>query len=207
MRHENVLLLIRHCETALNERHAYIGRTDEALSENGRMRAEEIRRRESPLLGKVGRVFCSPMKRCRETAEILFPKQTRNMVTVPEWAEIDFGSFEGKNYEELSGDPEYQSWIESGGTKCFPSGEDRDSFIRRSNEGLATVCRMIGIEGTVSRLNTEANIYAAVLHGGNIMAVMSTLFGGDFYDYQPKPGQIYIIRFSDGKVSCLRNIN
>jgi len=54
---------------------------------------------------------------------------------VPEWTEMDFGAFEGHNYQELSGDPAYQRWIDSGGTLPFPEGESREEFIRRSVAG------------------------------------------------------------------------
>ena len=39
--------------------------------------------------------------------------------------------FEGKNYQELTGNPKYQSWIDSGGTKAFPGGEDPMEFRKR----------------------------------------------------------------------------
>ena len=48
---------------------------------------------------------------------------------------MDFGAFEGHNYQELSGDPAYQRWIDSGGTLPFPEGESREEFIRRNVAG------------------------------------------------------------------------
>ena len=55
---------------------------------------------------------------------------------LPEWKEIDFGRFEGKNYQDLNGDPDYQRWIDSGGVTAFPGGESRDEFVKRSMAGL-----------------------------------------------------------------------
>ncbi len=43
------------------------------------------------------------MKRCLETAQILYPGQTP--IIIPEWTEMDFGAFEGHNYQELSKNP------------------------------------------------------------------------------------------------------
>ena len=63
-------------------------------------------------------VFTSPMQRCRESAQILFPD--REKIEIPEWKEMNFGAFEGKNYEQLNGNPQYQAWIDSNGT--LPSG-------------------------------------------------------------------------------------
>lgn len=39
-------------------------------------------------------VFTSPMQRCRESAQILFPDRER--IEIPEWKEMNFGAFEGK---------------------------------------------------------------------------------------------------------------
>ena len=62
------ILLIRHSMTAGNKLGRYIGaRTDEPLCEEG------IRLLENISYPPVQRVFVSPMRRCRETAEILFP--------------------------------------------------------------------------------------------------------------------------------------
>ena len=105
------LLLIRHSITAGNLEHRYIGcRTDEPLCEAGialaQQKSVEFRRSfPAPEL-----VLVSPMQRCRQTAEILFPHMPQKIV----WGlqECDFGAFEGKNYQELSGDTSYQSWID-----------------------------------------------------------------------------------------------
>lgn len=57
------------------------------------------------------------MKRCMETAKLIFKE---NFYEVEELRECDFGIFENKNYKELSDCPEYQAWIDSGGTMTFP---------------------------------------------------------------------------------------
>ena len=119
------LLLIRHSITAGNLEHRYIGcRTDEPLCEAGialaQQKSVEFRRSfPAPEL-----VLVSPMQRCRQTAEILFPHMPQKIV----WGlqECDFGAFEGKNYQELSGDTSYKAWIDSGGTLAFPEGESRE---------------------------------------------------------------------------------
>ena len=68
------LLLIRHSITAGNLEHRYIGcRTDEPLCEAGIALAQQKSvefRRSFPVPELV---LVSPMQRCRQTAEILFP--------------------------------------------------------------------------------------------------------------------------------------
>lgn len=82
------------------------------------------------------------MLRCLQTKDILYP-DTR-AILLPEWKEIDFRRFEGKNYQDLNGDPDYQRWIDSGGVTAFPGGESRDEFVKRSMAGLEWCYRMYG---------------------------------------------------------------
>ena len=84
--------LIRHGMTKGNEEKRYVGgRTDEHISREGML----------SLLGKtypkVQQVFVSPMRRCMETAALLYPG--KEMTVIEEFRETDFGRFENKNYE------------------------------------------------------------------------------------------------------------
>ena len=110
------LTLIRHGATLSNKEGRYLGKTDEALSPDGIGTLEKsVADRIYPIADVL---FSGPMKRCLETAQILYPGQTP--ICIPEWTEMDFGAFEGHNYQELSGNPAYQRWIDSGGTLTFP---------------------------------------------------------------------------------------
>ena len=123
---------------------------------------------------------------------------------IPEWKEMDFGQFEGKNYEELKDNPDYQKWIDSNGTLPFPGGEPREQFIRRSMEGFDWMMSDIliksekntriqnGTETQDLKNNCETEIpVVAVVHGGTIMAVLSSLTGGEYFDFQVKNGEGY----------------
>ena len=79
-------------------------------------------------------VYVSPMKRCRETASLIYPTLTQR--EEPLLRECDFGDFENKNYLELNGNPDYQAWVDSGGTLPFPGGESREAFQERCREGF-----------------------------------------------------------------------
>ena len=130
------LILIRHGKTAGNLLGRYIGsRTDEPLCDEGR---KGLAGKQLP---EVERLYVSPMKRCVETAEILWPGFDRKkMQKVMDLRECDFGDFENKNYKELSGNGDYQAWIDSNGTLPFPNGESMDAFKSRCL-GLCPDCR------------------------------------------------------------------
>ena len=172
------ITLIRHGKTAGNLEKRYIGITDEPLCSEG---IEEIKKRNYP---KADLVFSSPLIRCQTTAHLIYPKQ--EVLSIDSLRETDFGLFEGKNYSELSDNPEYQKWIDSGGEAAFPGGESRDSATKRTLEGFAEMLR----------LSEEYECVSAVVHGGTIMAVLSHLFGGDYYSYHVENGEGYTFDLS-----------
>ena len=205
------LTLIRHGATLSNKEGRYLGKTDEALSPDGIGALEKsVADRNYPTADVL---FSGPMKRCLETVAILYPGQTP--IVIPEWTEMDFGAFEGHNYQELSGNPAYQRWIDSGGTLPFPEGESREEFIRRSVAGYEKMVyhmkriwersavsgqgdRNTGSEKPELERSDEAGAQDAwikrvsvVVHGGTIMALLAHFLGGEYFDYQVKCGQGY----------------
>lgn len=167
------IYLIRHGLTNGNLEGRYIGcKTDEPLCEQGEARLSTL------CMPKVSRVFVSPMRRCIQSAQILFPGA--ETVIVNDFRECDFGDFEGKNYAELNGNPSYQAWIDSGGELPFPNGESRKQFAERC------VCAF----EKLALLSSEEDC-AVVAHGGTIMAIMEkyAMPKGGYFDYQVKCGE------------------
>ena len=172
------IYLIRHGRTPGNEEKKYIGVTDESLSEIGR---KEILSKNYP---KADIIFSSPMKRCLETAALIYPGSA--VIVDEDFRETDFGEFEGKSFLELKDEPSYVKWLESGGTLAFPGGEDRESVCVRV---------MKAFRKAVSSLK-EDETAVFIVHGGTIMTILSELFDGDFYDYQVKNGMGYFFELS-----------
>lgn len=178
---------LRHGRTQSNEEHRYLGKTDEGLSED---ETERLQAKKVPQLWQDIPVFSSPLRRCRQTAELLFHKEP---LLIPEWEEMDFGLFEGKNYQDLKDDPYYQRWIDSGGTLPFPQGESREAFIRRSSKGLERMFALMD-KGKLSGKDKLMDKAVVVVHGGTIMAVLSTLTGGEYFTFQVPNGGGYRTR-------------
>lgn len=177
------LVLIRHGATNANKERRYLGKTDETLSEEGRERL--LQAKQSGIYPEVDVLFSSPMRRCRETAELLYPGQ--EPMIIPEWEEMNFGEFEGKNYFDLKDDVRYQEWIDSNGTLPFPSGESREEFIERCKNGFYKMLEVI----SVRYQSKETLTIGLVVHGGTIMSLLSEFYGGDYFDYQVKNGLGY----------------
>ena len=144
------------------------------------------------------RVYASPLRRCRETARLLFPDQ--EPVLVDALRECDFGAFEYKNYAELCADPDYQRFIDTMGESGFPGGEDMKSFQKRCVKGFLEILRQEK-DG-----DCENSDIALVVHGGTIMALLDQFSDPhrDYYDWQVKNGCGYaavVTVHGDGSIS------
>ena len=170
------IYLIRHGKTAGNLRGAYIGTTDEPLCKEGIRELESFRQKGN--YPPAERVASSDLLRCVETARLLYPKQEIRLV--PGLQECGFGAFEGKNYQELNGNPDYQRWIDSGGAIPFPPGEDPLAFRERCWSAFQALCEAMG-----------DSPLAVVCHGGTIMSVLEQCGepAGDFYRWQVPNGE------------------
>lgn len=175
------LILIRHLKTPGNEKRQYIGSTDEELSEQEVLNFKQKYKIDS--YPQVEQVIVSPMKRCIQTAELIYPEVQIQQESLLK--ECDFGIFEGKTYEELKDRAEYQAWLDSGGTIAFPEGEEQKEFRSRCVRGMLR---------QVDRLCKE-NVESAafVVHGGTIMAALEQLAEDqkDFYHWQVENGGGY----------------
>lgn len=170
------VFLIRHGCTAGNLEHRYVGTTDEGLTDEAR----QTLLRESSRYPVPDIVFASPMRRCLETAWLLFPGM--EPVCIAGLRECAFGEFEYRNYQELQKDARYQAWIDSGGTLAFPGGESREAFADRCCEAFEQAVNEAHRRGIKS--------VAFVVHGGTIMAVMERFArpARGYFDWQVQNG-------------------
>lgn len=183
------ILMIRHGATAGNLEKRYVGRTDEGLTEQAVSDLLERVRGVRKLAGNVAVIVTSPMKRCLETAEVLFPKNLYENIPRLQKAglsECDFGKFEYKNYMELSGNAEYQHFIDTLGKEGFPGGETTDEFKARTVKAFLEVLKEVP-----SQADRDDLTLVFVVHGGTIMAVMEALSEEKrgYYDWQVGNGE------------------
>lgn len=182
--------LIRHGTTAGNLEKRYIGRTDEPLCAEG---FSGLGSRKYP---DPGVLICSPMQRCIQTAQAIFPGVQPRIY--PELRECDFGDFEGKNWQELSGNADYQRWIDSSGTLPFPGGESPEDFRIRCCEGFLRAVRV----------NPSTDTLTFVVHGGTIMSVMErfALPKRGYYDWQCANGCGFSAGFDGENLTLITEI-
>ena len=156
------LILIRHGTTQGNLERRFIGTLDVPLTPQG----EELARQVGPTLPRVEHIYRSPLMRCRQTAQLLWPEVEATVIQ--ELRETDFGPFEGQNHEELKDDPLYQAWIGQGDRLNFaamPVGETAQQVVERVSIGLGKLAKDAAARG-FERVGV-------VSHGGALMGLLS----------------------------------
>jgi alpha-ribazole phosphatase len=147
------VVLVRHAEPAADVRGRCYGTLDVGLSERGRGQAATLA---AALRGEtIELLVSSPRLRAVQTAAAF----GRPVEIDDRLAELDFGDFEGRTYDELERDePElYRQWMESPTTVRFPNGESYADLQARATAALADV-----------RARAESAL--VVTHGGVIRA-------------------------------------
>lgn len=201
------IILLRHGQTKGNLEKRYIGkRSQETLTPE----AVDFFKKNARSYPNAVMLFTSPALRCLKTAKLIYPRLYPKRIVVDELNEMDFGIFEGKNFEDMKNLPEYRSWVDGGCTGQIPGGESRDAFITRTLNGFSKVVGTIekqSVEGykiseiekfTTENSGNEMFDAAVVAHGGTIMAVLSSLAGGDYFSYEAKPGEGYTFTITIG---------
>lgn len=181
--------LIRHGMCQGNEEGRYIGSTDSPLSDRGREALLRLAgENEYP---KAQVFYSSPLLRCTQTMEILYPHRTPQLVE--DFRETDFGQWEGKKAEDLmKHDIRYQEWIKGEQNTFPPEGESGAVFMHR-------VCR--SFETLVTDMMKKGNTSAVIVTHGGVMMTILTAYGlprAKFYDWMTDFGCGYSLRITPG---------
>ncbi len=128
------LIFLRHGETphTVEKRFSGSGGDDPALSETGRAQAlaaaEYLTR-----IGGVDAMVTSPMRRTRETAELVGAKLGLEPVVDDGWREVSFGDWDGHTFAEIQQKwPDaMNAWLDSTAV-APPGGESFDACARRT---------------------------------------------------------------------------
>lgn len=184
----NTLLLLRHGSVGRQWEGRYIGSTDLGLSEEGsaQLRGVGARLRD---WAPVGRCYCSPMPRTRQTAAALSSSLSGPPEIVDDLREVDFGRWEGKSFAEISAsDPELVSrWAELAPGFAFPDGESVSGFLVR-------------VWKFADRVAGEPGTTLVVTHGGVVRAMLCRLLGLDHKHalaFDIAPGSLCVVKVVD----------
>ena len=176
------ITLIRHGMTEGNFKRTYTGKTDVPLCELG-IKGILERKGTYPLCDCL---FVSDLRRSQQTAALIYPHMEQ--IIVPDIRECDMGDFEGKTYDELKTDPDYQRFLDPN-DGYVPNGECLEVFNERCKRGFLHISKIIEEKGCKDPV--------IVTHGGVIMAVLNAFCREQkvFYDYQTKNGDGFEVTF------------
>lgn len=175
------LVLVRHGETVGNSSIRYYGRTDVALSELGR---RQMRAASEWLADHYGArhfapVFTSPLIRAAEGARIVTGEGAAPVV-IDEFAEVDFGLFEGRTAQEIAEryPEEFRRWNANrlAADFVYPGGESRRAFAERVGRGTARMLAMWEAARSAGKC-APADAGLVVAHRGVIRAVIQRMAG------------------------------
>ncbi len=167
MSKKKTLFLLRHGKTGFSGR--YVGAQDVPLAPEGVSQIQDLHK---VLQEKTfDKVFSSPMLRCRQTCEILFPNDS--VSCNDNLKEINFGRWEGLTFDEISvRDPEIvEKWADNLPDFTFPEGESVDSFTKRVQTTATEIA-----EG-------QGDTVLIVSHGGVIRSLLCHFLGIDPKNY------------------------
>lgn len=118
------LYVARHGETPYNVKNLICGISDVPLNENGRKQADFLA--DQLKNEDIDMIISSPLKRARETAQIVGQKLNREVIIDQRLHEIDFGVFEGK-----PGKTDLFQQVKRNHAVSYPQGEKLFQVVQR----------------------------------------------------------------------------
>lgn len=153
--------LFRHGLTKGNINAQYIGHTDLPITTDSISALKSIKAKHH--YPEVDAVFVSPLKRCIESAEIMFPKN--KALVINEFIEYNFGEFEGCTADDLKNNDDFKEWLRGDMHARPPYGESNAEFFSRICYAFERL-----VEGMI-KSGTET--VAIVGHAGVLMAILA----------------------------------
>lgn len=157
------VLFMRHPETVSNVEHFYSGRMDVPLTPHG----EEQRERavEALVAFSPDRIWCSPLSRARDLAQMAADRLGVGCEVVDDLVEIDFGPLEGMRVAEVEARGLSFPW------PVGPDGASRPPEGAESFEHLRMRCRRV-----IDRLLPLEGRTACVTHGGYLRMLVACAY-------------------------------
>ncbi|MDR1101525.1 MAG: histidine phosphatase family protein [Clostridiales bacterium] len=134
------LIFIRHAQTEWNALNKVQGRTNVPLNDVGRAQARAAAGKLKQSEEKVDIIFCSPLARAIETAQIVSQPFNAPVVIDKRLIEIDFGKWEGAGRKQFVGGSASNAILHTPSDILLENNvEPLDLFQKRINEFLEEI--------------------------------------------------------------------
>ena len=143
------LLIIRHGETAWNTSDIVRGRVSIGLSETGLKQVTLLSEYLRP--EKIQAVYCSPLQRALQTAEVIARPYGLSTQPLPDLTDLDFGEWEGMAIQDVRTKYQkiYEQWLEKPDQALIPGGEPLGDARNRALKALKEIMQRY-TDGTVA---------------------------------------------------------
>lgn len=133
------MYLVRHGEIDANIRKIYAGRSPEVLTELGREQARMMGEKLRDL--KIDEIYCSPVYRAVETAEIIGNLLTKRPIIEEAFREISVGPWEGLSEDEVEHNfpIAWKIWNDKPNELVIQGRETLGEVIQRVLRGLKSI--------------------------------------------------------------------
>lgn len=162
----NTIYLVRHGENPANITHEFASRNiDYSLNDKGRVQARQTA--EYLLDKRIDEIYASPLKRARETAEIIAGRLGLAVTIMDDFREIQVGDLEGLPVSRELWDQHDAimiDWLSGKHDSTFPNGDSYHSLWGRMRRGLEQITA-----------GKEGKRIVVVAHGGLFTATMRSL--------------------------------
>jgi broad specificity phosphatase PhoE len=156
------IYLLRHGETDYHVEKRLVGRKDVSINETGR---EQARRAGEYFDGvELSAIYCSPLKRCRETAQPVADNKGLEVQVMDGLIEVEMGEWDGQLVKDLFlNDKELlTAWMRNPSSVTLPGGEDFGAVRDRTALAMEEITRRHAQDGAV----------LVVSHGGPIRTII-----------------------------------
>src|SRR5918994_5304372 len=172
MRAVTTILLVRHAESDWNVENRFQGHVDRPLTERGCEQAEQLA--EELVEPPLDAVYTSPLRRARETADVVAARHGLEAIVVAELREIDVGGWAGLSRTEVeSRFPDaFRRWVRGG-----EGWDDGESYTEMAARVVDAVLRIAEAHPGGARV-------LVVSHGGPIRALHAAAARMDVHAYR-----------------------
>jgi broad specificity phosphatase PhoE len=167
-----LVILVRHGQTDENVSGKISGQGPVPLNTRGQEQAQLA----AEVLTGLGvtHLFCSPVTRARQTADILSRHLSQGIAAeIPDLREVEYGEWEGKFFHEIRQSPIAHQVFNDPVNAVFPQGESLPAVQQRGVQVIETI-----------RHQHPQGVLVFVSHGDVIRTVLAHYLGMTFNDYR-----------------------
>lgn len=185
--------LLRHGETDYHAQRRLLGRIDAGLNAKGQEQAARVKDffRELALTS----VYCSPLRRCMETARPVAEEQGIEIEVLPGLMEVDMGEWDGRYVEQLFKDEGevVGRWMANPSAVSIPGGEDFGAVRKR----------VLAATREITSRHPGPDRVLIVSHGGPIRGILCEALKMDLDDMfriQIDLASVSTVKYFDGGI-------